>query len=313
MCLANVLRNTARAGVTAKVGGVSAADVAAAAAAAAAKQQSSSGRGSTSPGVLLTTMPLAQQCFGRADGKAFLCPIEDVRMLRPGPCCAGDGAGPGSDCKRHSTASWLPQLAVNRPCATAMQAPCMPDGAPALSLDGCFVSLPLAELGVWHMVRRPLDVVVSALWFHQQEPAPEAWIDAEVGKSAATQAGQERCAEWPACPTLPACLGLSARWTALPLERRLADPKPVLPGIASPPLAIPCTAALQFGTRLGMMKKAGVPAAALEGLGLGKQHETVPYGQLLRRLPEEKALLVEFWRSLPGGHAAKLVCAFQFV
>lgn len=66
-----------------------------------------------------------------------------------------------------------------------MQAPCSPDGAPLLSLDGCFVSLPLAELGVWHMVRRPLDIVVSALWFHQQQPAPEAWIDAEVGAGAA--------------------------------------------------------------------------------------------------------------------------------
>ncbi|KAL4429166.1 hypothetical protein ABPG77_010145 [Micractinium sp. CCAP 211/92] len=193
MCLAGVLRNAAKATVTAQIGGVTAADVAAAAAAAAAQQQGSGKRGSAPPGVLLTAMPLAQRCYGQAGGESFRCPIED--------------------------------------------APCTPDGAPLLSLDGCFVSLPLAELGVWHMVRRPLDIVVSALWFHQQEPAPEAWIDAE------------------------------------------------------------------FGTRIGMMKKGGVPMAALEALGIGKRHEAVPYGQLLRTLPEETALLVEFWRSLPGLYA----------
>ncbi|KAL4443432.1 hypothetical protein ABPG75_011169 [Micractinium tetrahymenae] len=126
------------------------------------------------------------------------------------------------------------------------EAPCAADGTPALSLDGCFISLPLADLGVWHMVRRPLDVVVSALWFHQQEPAPEAWIDAE------------------------------------------------------------------FGSRLGMMKKGGVPAAALEALGIDKQHEAVPYGRLLRTLPEEKALLLEFWRSIPGLYAmARQLLALQ--
>lgn len=65
---------------------------------------------------------------------------------------------------------------------------------------------------------------------------------------------------------------------------------------ANRPASPPC----QFGTRIGMMKKGGVPMAALEALGIGKRHEAVPYGQLLRRLPEETALLVEFWRSLPG-------------
>lgn len=190
MCMANVLRNAAGVSVTAQVSGVTATDVAAAAAATAAKQQGSGRRASTPPGLLLTTMPLAQQCYGRVGGKASDCPVPD--------------------------------------------APCTADGESVLSLDGCFVSLPLADLGVWHMVRRPLDIVVSALWYHQQEPAPEAWIDAK------------------------------------------------------------------FSTRLGMMKKGGVPDNALKALGIGKEHEAVPYGQLLRTLPEEKALLLEFWRSVPG-------------
>lgn len=43
-----------------------------------------------------------------------------------------------------------------------------------------------------------------------------------------------------------------------------------------------------------------MPDNALKALGIGKEHEAVPYGQLLRTLPEEKALLLEFWRSVPG-------------
>lgn len=79
MCLAGVLRNAAKATVTAQIGGVTAADVAAAAAAAAAQQQGSGKRGSAPPGVLLTAMPLAQRCYGQAGGESFRCPIEDVR------------------------------------------------------------------------------------------------------------------------------------------------------------------------------------------------------------------------------------------
>lgn len=79
MCMANVLRNAAGVSVTAQVSGVTATDVAAAAAATAAKQQGSGRRASTPPGLLLTTMPLAQQCYGRVGGKASDCPVPDVR------------------------------------------------------------------------------------------------------------------------------------------------------------------------------------------------------------------------------------------
>lgn len=60
--------------------------------------------------------------------------------------------------------------------------PCSPDGAPSLSLDGCFFPLPTAPLGVLHFVRDPWDVVTSAYWYHQQQPSPEGWIDVPVSR-----------------------------------------------------------------------------------------------------------------------------------
>jgi hypothetical protein len=36
-------------------------------------------------------------------------------------------------------------------------------------------------MAVVHFVRSPLDIVVSAFWFHTEEVAPEEWIKREVG------------------------------------------------------------------------------------------------------------------------------------
>lgn len=63
--------------------------------------------------------------------------------------------------------------------------PCTAKGAPSLSLEGCYFSLPTAPVGVLHFVRDPWDVVTSAYWYHQQQPAPEAWIDVPVRLGAA--------------------------------------------------------------------------------------------------------------------------------
>ena len=56
------------------------------------------------------------------------------------------------------------------------------------------MSLPLAEVAVWHYVRRPLDVVVSALWYHMQLPAPETWIEKEASVGRGGRSKGEACA-----------------------------------------------------------------------------------------------------------------------
>ena len=66
---------------------------------------------------------------------------------------------------------------------TAPQVPCDASGAPLLALDGCALRLPEAPaLGVLHLIRHPLELVISAYWFHSQVPAPEEWLEnGEVG------------------------------------------------------------------------------------------------------------------------------------
>ena len=59
-------------------------------------------------------------------------------------------------------------------------------------------------------------------------------------------------------------------------------------------------ALLQFATRLALMREGGVPPARLEALGLGPEHERLAYGDVLRSLPEELGVQLEFWRSAPG-------------
>lgn len=62
------------------------------------------------------------------------------------------------------------------------QVPCDAGGAPLLALSGCALRLPQSDLGLLHLVRNPLDIVVSAYWFHSQLPAPEEWLEnGEVG------------------------------------------------------------------------------------------------------------------------------------
>ncbi|EFN58165.1 expressed protein [Chlorella variabilis] len=114
--------------------------------------------------------------------------------------------------------------------------PCAGDGSAALSLDGCYFSFPTVPVGVLHFVRDPWDVVTSAYWFHQQEPAPEAWIDVE------------------------------------------------------------------FRRRALAMVAEGVPRVALEALGLDLG-ASQSYGELLRTLPEEVGIQLEFWRSVPDLYA----------
>lgn len=58
-------------------------------------------------------------------------------------------------------------------------------------------------MGLVHFVRNPFDVVVSAFWFHLQEPAPETWIDKEVG-------------EWVACTwAAPGAAAAAGTWFSL--------------------------------------------------------------------------------------------------
>ena len=56
----------------------------------------------------------------------------------------------------------------------------------------------------------------------------------------------------------------------------------------------------QFSTRRHFMQSGGVPPDVLADLGLQRRHERMPYGDLLRSLPEEAAVQLEFWRSAPG-------------
>jgi hypothetical protein len=47
------------------------------------------------------------------------------------------------------------------------------------------------------------------------------------------------------------------------------------------------------------MMSEGVPAAPLQALGLDLNGST-SYGDLLRTLPQERGIQLEFWRSAPG-------------
>ncbi|KAI7844112.1 hypothetical protein COHA_002251 [Chlorella ohadii] len=111
-------------------GNATSAEVAAAAAAADPKPGN--------PAVLMSVLPLNQECFGRAASSRapFRCPRPDVP-------CNPDGT---------------PQLGLD---GCFMHLPAIDSGA----------------LGMVHFVRNPWDVVVSAYWYHLQTPAPETWID----------------------------------------------------------------------------------------------------------------------------------------
>jgi hypothetical protein len=67
-------------------------------------------------------------------------------------------------------------------------------------------------------------------------------------------------------------------------------------------LALPALPAcpLQFSTRVEIMRDGGVPLEQLQALGLREEHNSLPYGQLLRSLPEDDGVQLEFWRSAPG-------------
>lgn len=131
------------------------------------------------PGLMLSVLPLAQECYGQDERRQrFRCPDPSVSpaaalLLL---ACPHQLARDHTPCAaaRH-------QLSLFRPCP---QSPCTRTGAPALSLGGpCAMHLPVSDrgaVGLVHFVRNPWDVVVSALWFHLQQPAPEAWIDKEA-------------------------------------------------------------------------------------------------------------------------------------
>lgn len=72
---------------------------------------------------------------------------------------------------RHSsTHSKLP----GRPCPGSC--PCHEGVSNCLQIGSCFASEPLASLFWVHVIRRPLDIVLSAYAYHTQDPAPEAWL-----------------------------------------------------------------------------------------------------------------------------------------
>lgn len=48
------------------------------------------------------------------------------------------------------------------------------------------------------------------------------------------------------------------------------------------------------------MREGGVPSTRLWALGLGAEHQRQSYGDVLRALPDELGVQLEFWRSAPG-------------
>ena len=54
--------------------------------------------------------------------------------------------------------------------------PCHEGVSNCLQIGSCFPSEPLASLFWVHVIRRPLDVVLSAYAYHTKDPAPEAWL-----------------------------------------------------------------------------------------------------------------------------------------
>lgn len=60
---------------------------------------------------------------------------------------------------------------------------------------------------------------------------------------------------------------------------------------------------MQFRRRTLAMVSEGVPRGALEALGLDLG-ASQSYGELLRALPEEVGIQLEFWRSVPGAPRA---------
>ncbi|PRW56512.1 Sulfotransferase domain [Chlorella sorokiniana] len=131
LCLARVVRDVAGVALSTHTGNATSAHVAAAIAAADPQPGN--------PAMLMSVLPLNQECFGRADGGSgppFRCPRPDVP-------CNPDGT---------------PRLSTD---GCYMHLPATDSGA----------------LGLVHFVRNPWDVVVSAYWYHLQTPAPETWID----------------------------------------------------------------------------------------------------------------------------------------
>ena len=124
---------------------------------------------------------------------------------------------------------------------------------------------PRAAPGLAHFYRAPWDVVTSAYWYHNQRPLPkyEAWLTAKV---------------WLIHHCQTAAL--------LPQQHHL------IVGARLP---------LQAGTLFATMIAGGVPPEALHALGLTtKKLQDLPFSQLLHDLPEEKAIQLQFWQSLPG-------------
>lgn len=61
------------------------------------------------------------------------------------------------------------------PCTTTSRALCMdtdPDGT-------CFLEVPAVPTRLVHVIRRPIDTVISAYYYHTQDPPPEDWLTME--------------------------------------------------------------------------------------------------------------------------------------
>ena len=54
--------------------------------------------------------------------------------------------------------------------------PCHNGVTNCLEIGSCHAAEPLADLLWVHVIRRPMDVVLSAYAYHTQDPAPEAWL-----------------------------------------------------------------------------------------------------------------------------------------
>ncbi|KAL4425549.1 hypothetical protein ABPG75_009565 [Micractinium tetrahymenae] len=156
------------------------------------------------------------------------------QVQRGRPFMLSGGHAPNQLCYRRGR----PPYSVGPSCPN-YKLPCAPDGTPVLSLNGCFLNLPGMHLGApgfAHFYRNPLDIVISAFWYHTQDTIPhiETWL------------------RYPA------------------------------------------------GSTLDAMVSHGVPREELEALGLGRPEvRSLSFAALLRSLPEERAVQLQFWNSVP--------------
>ena len=109
------------------------------------------------------------------------------------------------------------------------------------------------------------------------------------------------------CPHPPAHLQFSTRLDLMrdggvPLDRLL---RPAALGLDPPPAGPPGSAggavAAQQGATTTTRSNSSSSASAAAYDRLTWAHGETPYAELLRSLPDHRGVMLEFWRSVPGG------------